>query len=364
MAMLKTLTINGVTYNVTPVVPASSVTLLASAWVGDGDAYSQVVEIPGVTAHTRVDLQLTLEQLAIFHDKDLAFVTENEDGVVTVSALGDKPTNDYTMQVTLTEVHGGVGKKIYGVTVGTTTSPGYMERKINPVKTVNGVSADENGNVNVAGGGSSSDIEQMKQDIASIKADLYYVAIDITKISCTAAGTHEMGEVVNNFTISWTLNKEPASQNLGGVALATDVRQKEYTGQNITGNKTYTLSVTDERDGTDSASTSITFLNGVYYGVMTDGATIDSAAVLKLTKELRGDRKKTFTANTSAGQKHAFAIPSRYGTPTFKDAETGFQAGFYLAKTIQFTNASDYTEEYHVWLSTNPGMGSMTVAVS
>jgi hypothetical protein len=45
-----------------------------------------------------------VEQLAIFHNKDVAFVTENEDGVVTVYAIGDKPTQDYTIQVSITEV--------------------------------------------------------------------------------------------------------------------------------------------------------------------------------------------------------------------------------------------------------------------
>ena len=31
-------------------------------------------------------------------------MTENEDGVVTVYAIGDKPTQDYTMQAQITEV--------------------------------------------------------------------------------------------------------------------------------------------------------------------------------------------------------------------------------------------------------------------
>jgi hypothetical protein len=117
MSILKTLTINGTTYNVTPVVPASSVTLLASAWVGDGESYSQVVTIPGVTAHTKVDLQPTSDQLAEFHYKVLSFVAENNGGVVTVYAIGDKPTGDHTIQITKTEVQ-GTGK-IRGNTVGT-----------------------------------------------------------------------------------------------------------------------------------------------------------------------------------------------------------------------------------------------------
>ena len=80
------------------------VTLLASAWQGDEDPYSQVVAIDGVTPNTKVDLLPDVEQLAIFHDKDIAFVTENDNGTVTVYAIGDKPTKDYTMQAALKEV--------------------------------------------------------------------------------------------------------------------------------------------------------------------------------------------------------------------------------------------------------------------
>ena len=85
-----------------PVVGA--VTLPANKWVGEDSPYSQVVELAGVTENSLVDLEPSVEQLAIFHDKDLAFVTENEGGVVTVYAVGDKPTNDYTIQVSITEV--------------------------------------------------------------------------------------------------------------------------------------------------------------------------------------------------------------------------------------------------------------------
>jgi hypothetical protein len=85
-------------------IRVAEVSLLADEWVGDASPYSQVVDIEGVTAYSQVDLKPSIEQLEIFHDKDLAFVTENEDGVVTVYALGDKPTNDYIIQVSITEV--------------------------------------------------------------------------------------------------------------------------------------------------------------------------------------------------------------------------------------------------------------------
>ncbi len=88
-----------------PVAPKIGyVTLLAAAWAGENNLYHQAVEIEGVTENSQVDLTPSVEELLIFYDKDLSFVTENEGGIVTVYAIGQKPTNDYTIQVTITEV--------------------------------------------------------------------------------------------------------------------------------------------------------------------------------------------------------------------------------------------------------------------
>lgn len=81
-----------------------NVTLLAESWQGEGNHYSQIVDIAGVTNNTQVDLTPSAEQLDAFHSKDLTFTTKNANGVVTVYAIGQKPQNDYTIQVTLIEV--------------------------------------------------------------------------------------------------------------------------------------------------------------------------------------------------------------------------------------------------------------------
>lgn len=86
-------------------VRLADVTLLADAWAGDKSPYSQIVSIPDVTSKSQIDLTPNAEQLAIFHNKDLAFVTENDNGVVTVYAIGQKPENDYIIQATITEVN-------------------------------------------------------------------------------------------------------------------------------------------------------------------------------------------------------------------------------------------------------------------
>lgn len=81
-----------------------SVTLLASAWVGSGNLYSQVVAIDGITEYSQVNLTPTVSQMATFYEKDITFITENDGGVVTVYVIGQKPQNDYTIQANIVEV--------------------------------------------------------------------------------------------------------------------------------------------------------------------------------------------------------------------------------------------------------------------
>ena len=93
--------------NMTPptdIVKIGWVTLLASAWEGEANLYHQVVTIEGTTENSQVDLTPNVQQLAVFYEKDLTFVTENKNGIVSVYAIGQKPLNDYTIQVTITEV--------------------------------------------------------------------------------------------------------------------------------------------------------------------------------------------------------------------------------------------------------------------
>lgn len=81
-----------------------SFTAPAANWKGGESPWSQVVGVPGVSAASKVDIQLTAAQLQAFHAMDVAFTTENEGGTVTLYAIGDKPLEDLTFQATLTEV--------------------------------------------------------------------------------------------------------------------------------------------------------------------------------------------------------------------------------------------------------------------
>ena len=82
----------------------SELSLRASDWTGTESPYSQVVEVIGVTANSKVDLNPTGEQLNSLATNRTILNTANDNGTVTVYAIGNKPTEDYTMQATITEV--------------------------------------------------------------------------------------------------------------------------------------------------------------------------------------------------------------------------------------------------------------------
>lgn len=102
----------------------NEVTLLKDAWVSEEDnRYSQIVEVEDVTNKSQVDLTPDVQQLEVFYEKDVTFVTMNEGGVITAFAIGQKPVNDYTVQVTITELDVPDGTVIWGITVGTPMNP-------------------------------------------------------------------------------------------------------------------------------------------------------------------------------------------------------------------------------------------------
>ena len=72
--------------------------LLSSNWEGNSSPYSQVVEIADITENSKIDIQLTPEQLTWLQDEEISLTTKNENKNVTVYAIGYKPSVDFTVQ--------------------------------------------------------------------------------------------------------------------------------------------------------------------------------------------------------------------------------------------------------------------------
>ena len=76
----------------------------AASWKGATSPYSQVVQVDGISIASKVDLQLSLEYMEHLHDRVITFFTENDTGIVTLYAIGDRPDIDLEFQAVLTEV--------------------------------------------------------------------------------------------------------------------------------------------------------------------------------------------------------------------------------------------------------------------
>lgn len=87
------------------------INLRSDNWIEDGDVFCQIVPIANITENSKVDLQLTPAQLVWLQDEEIAFTTKNDNGIVTVYAIGGKPLSDFTveselgaMQATISEM--------------------------------------------------------------------------------------------------------------------------------------------------------------------------------------------------------------------------------------------------------------------
>lgn len=80
------------------------ISLPMSAWTGSGTVYSQEVSVDGITGNSKIDIQPSPEQLRELLVSEISLVAANNEGIVTVFAIGGIPISDYEMQISVTEV--------------------------------------------------------------------------------------------------------------------------------------------------------------------------------------------------------------------------------------------------------------------
>lgn len=199
------------------------------------------------------------------------------------------------------------------------------------------------------------------KDLERKVADLLYDPIGISSFT-NNANTVEIGSTVTSVTLSWALNKIPVSVTIDGDTVnPIQNGVSTRTNLNLSSNKTWTLKATDERGAIASKTTGVTFLNGVYYGVAGLPNVINSTFVRSLKKTLRSSKLGSFADNAGTSQYIWYCEPARFGTRTF--TVNGFTGGFSLVSTFNFTNGSGYSENYNIYRSDNPNLGSTSVTV-
>lgn len=86
-------------------IRAVELALKESEWKGAVSPWAQAVSVDGAGVTSKVDLQPSPEQLERLRLRGAALTAVNDNGLVTVYALGAKPGEDMTLQATVTEVN-------------------------------------------------------------------------------------------------------------------------------------------------------------------------------------------------------------------------------------------------------------------
>lgn len=86
------------------IVKVTKFSLPKDDWKGAESPYSMIVSLDGISKNSKVDIWPSKEQIALLGHMRCGLCAANESGVVTVYAIGEKPTEDITVQVTITDV--------------------------------------------------------------------------------------------------------------------------------------------------------------------------------------------------------------------------------------------------------------------
>lgn len=197
--------------------------------------------------------------------------------------------------------------------------------------------------------------------ISSLRADMEYAPIEITGISI-APNVAQLGSVVVDPVMRWTLSRMPTAQDIAGEYL--DPHQREQVlEESFDGPCHFTLTVTDERGAQATGTVAIAFYNAVYWTSRRNSRGMPADGELhQMSARIQNGRSLTINASAGVGEYVLYAIPSRYGTPKFWCG--GLQAAFEKVGTMAHTNEAGYQEDYDVWISEADGLTGVEITVA
>ena len=207
-------------------------------------------------------------------------------------------------------------------------------------------------------------VVDVKGALDALISKVYYVAPKINSFTCSPNQlSYEIGQKVSSVVFNWEYNKEIAYQTLTDCDVSDLTVRTVVYDQEISTNKTFVLSCGDGQNSA-TASKAFTFSSRVHSGSASIPDTYDSAFILGLPGQLKGNKSGTYTVNVRNGQYFYIAMPQSYNNSSeLVGVAGGFETSFGLVSSVEHTNSSGYTCTYNIYKSTNSNLGSFTFVV-
>ena len=279
------------------------------------------------------------------------------------SAISNNKTSIETLQTNVSNINASLDGKLNKTFIGDDVANKVL-------------STDENGNVVLKDGGSDEetaetttytnanypDYTNVSLALDALFNKVYYVKPTCSLLVDKQGGTFEMGTVISApITFNWTTNKDIKSQTLTGCTLAdASVRSATYN-TDISSDKIFTLTVSDDENSA-SSSVSYKFMNNVFWGSASIADTYDSAFINALpNKKLTASVNGTYSFNVAEGEFGFWAVPSNMAISTIW--VNGFSADLDYLGTVSYTNVKDYTTEYKLYKTSRPSLGTFSAEI-
>lgn len=209
----------------------------------------------------------------------------------------------------------------------------------------------------------TEEINKIKEEMGT----LTFVPLVIEKFALNDP-YQEVGTSRSTVTLLWKLSKVPNELYLNNVLLSDNEATSTQidgliTSQVIGETIDYTLKAITPKD-TVTETVQLLFTEAIKYGTADNTDSVTNSLIRGLeSKKVQPTRKAELQVNADANKHIYIAIPASYGEPTFSVG--GFEGGFVKMTTgsgVQYQR-NGVSSPYHVYKSTNAGLGNTTIQV-
>lgn len=267
----------------------------------------------------------------------------------------------FTNAITVSElvIGGGAGQTIYGGGVSFSFEDGFYEGGLTLATNSFIYFIGESAAVTRTNLGATAIGDAIFTASNSIAARQALGLQSYTNTLTNSVNNIEIGSTVSNITIGWTIAPTDATyavRTLAGAGSTNTITNNSatlaFSNLSLTGNTTWTLTVGDGLGITNTATTSVNFLNYMSWGRSTN-TTLNNAAIQTLhttgggaSRAFATSRSRSFTMD-GGGQYIYIAYPASFGAASFTVG--GLPNTAFTVTTNTYTNASGYVTNYLIY---------------
>lgn len=191
-----------------------------------------------------------------------------------------------------------------------------------------------------------SNLIQSPQSVLDRLTALEYVPLSISTFTNNVNNV-EKGSTVTSITFNYSYNKTPTTSSINN-SIGNISGSSTTKTVSLTTNTTYTLTASDGQT-TKTATTSVTFLNKVYYGTSSN-TSLDNSQVLTLSNNILTSTKNRTITLDGGGNYIYYCYPTSMGDATFNI--NGLTVTL-IKSTLTVTNALGDVTSYNIYRTSN-----------